>query len=63
MLGGLASGDYAAQQTQVYLNGDVYEEGGVAVSVGGAVKLLGVISQGCTPIGDTWTLTKGEGTP
>jgi small ligand-binding sensory domain FIST len=61
VLGGLASGDYAAQQTQVYLNGDVYEEGGVAVSVGGAVKLLGVISQGCTPIGDTWTLTKVEG--
>jgi small ligand-binding sensory domain FIST len=60
ILGGLASGDFAEQRTQVYLNGDVFEEGGVAVSVGGDVKLAGVISQGCTPIGETWTLTKVE---
>src|SRR5206468_7170818 len=60
IMGGLASGDFRAQQTQVYLNGDVYEEGGVAISVGGGVKLAGITSQGCTPIGDTWTLTKVE---
>jgi small ligand-binding sensory domain FIST len=58
--GGLASGDYTEQTTQIYLNGEVYEEGGVAISVGGDVKLAGVISQGCTPIGDTWTLTRVE---
>jgi small ligand-binding sensory domain FIST len=58
VLGGLASGDFTEQRTQVYLNGDVFEEGGVAISVGGDVKLAGVISQGCTPIGETWTLTK-----
>ncbi len=58
ILGGLASGDPSAQLTQVYLNGDVFETGGVAISVGGDVKLLGVTSQGCTPIGETWTLTK-----
>ncbi len=58
--GGLASGVFSDQTTQVYLNGDVYEEGGVAISVGGDVKLTGVISQGCTPIGDTWTLTRVE---
>jgi small ligand-binding sensory domain FIST len=60
VVGGLASGELQAQQTQVYLNGEVFEEGGVAVSVSGAVKLVGVISQGCTPIGDTWTLTRVE---
>jgi small ligand-binding sensory domain FIST len=60
VLGGLASGDSSEQRTQVYLNGDVFEEGGVAISVGGDVKLLGVISQGCTPIGETWTLTRVE---
>jgi small ligand-binding sensory domain FIST len=60
VLGGLASGDHAAQQTQVYLNGDVFEEGGVAISVGGEVAIKGVISQGCTPIGETWTITKVE---
>jgi small ligand-binding sensory domain FIST len=58
VMGGLASGDFNEQQTQIYLNGDVFEEGGVAISFGGDVKLTGVTSQGCTPIGDTWTLTK-----
>ena len=60
ILGGLASGEFSEQFTQVYLNGEVFEEGGIAISVGGAVGLLGVISQGCTPIGETWTLTKVE---
>jgi Ca2+/Na+ antiporter len=32
ILGGLASGDASGQGTQVYLNGDVFEEGGVAIS-------------------------------
>jgi small ligand-binding sensory domain FIST len=58
--GGLASGIFSDQTTQVYLNGEVFEDGSVAVSVGGAVKLSGVISQGCTPIGETWTLTQVE---
>jgi small ligand-binding sensory domain FIST len=58
VLGGLASGDFTERRTQLYLNGDVFEEGGVAIAVGGGVKLAGVISQGCTPIGETWTLTK-----
>ena len=60
VLGGLASGEMSEQRTQLYLNGDVFEAGGVAISVGGQVKLAGVISQGCTPIGETWTLTKVE---
>ena len=60
VFGGLASGRFPEQTTQVYLNGDVFEDGGVAVSVGGAVKLAGVISQGCTPIGESWTLTRVE---
>ncbi|HTY89147.1 MAG TPA: FIST N-terminal domain-containing protein [Candidatus Acidoferrum sp.] len=59
-LGGLASGVFNQQTTQVYLNGEVFEEGGVAISVGGDVQLTGVISQGCTPIGETWTLTRVE---
>ncbi|MEK7707406.1 MAG: FIST N-terminal domain-containing protein [Verrucomicrobiota bacterium] len=60
VFGGLASGVFSDQTTQGYLNGEVFEEGGVAISVGGNVKLTGVISQGCTPIGDTWTLTRVE---
>src|SRR5262249_2728315 len=60
VLGGLASGDFTEERTQLYLNGEVFEEGGVAISVGGDVRVNGVTSQGCTPIGDTWTLTKVE---
>ncbi len=60
IFGGLASGGANEQATQVYLNGEVFDEGGVAISVGGEVGLAGVISQGCTPIGETWTLTKVE---
>ena len=60
VFGGLSSGIYSDQLTQVYLNGEVFEEGGVAISIGGDVKLSGVISQGCTPIGETWTLTRVE---
>lgn len=58
VLGGLASGIPTDLSTQVYLNNQVFEEGGVALSIGGEVKLASVLSQGCTPIGDTWTLTR-----
>ena len=60
VMGGLASGEPNEQSTQLYLNGDIFEQGGVAISFGGEVKLAGVTSQGCTPIGETWTLTKVE---
>lgn len=60
-LGGLASGAHNLPQTQVYLNGDVFDEGGVALSIGGEVGLAGIVSQGCMPIGETWTLTRVEG--
>ena len=61
ILGGLSSGNLQAQRSQLYLDNEVFEEGGVAVSVGGHVRLTGVISQGCTPIGETWTITKAQG--
>ncbi len=58
--GGAASGIVSDQTTQVYLNGNVFEDGLVAISVGGDVTLSGVVSQGCTPIGEPWTLTRVE---
>jgi small ligand-binding sensory domain FIST len=60
ILGGLASGDFAARATQVYLANEVFDEGVVTVSIGGDVTLASVISQGCTPIGETWTITKAD---
>lgn len=61
IVGGLASGDHASQSTQLYLNGEVFTDGGIAISIGGGVGLASVISQGCTPIGETWTITRAEG--
>ena len=58
--GGLASGVFPEPLTQVYLDGEVFEDGGVAVAVGGEVALAGVVAQGCTPIGEAWTLTRVE---
>lgn len=60
VLGGLATGTFQEQATQVYLNDMVYEEGGIGIAFGGSVTLKGVISQGCTPIGETWTITHSE---
>ena len=60
-LGGLASGEFTDQSTQLYWNSQVLEGGALAMSVRGDVELAGVISQGCTPIGDTWTITRAEG--
>jgi small ligand-binding sensory domain FIST len=60
-LGGLASGDFNDQSTQLYWNNQVVEGGALAMSIGGEIELAGVISQGCTPIGETWTITRAEG--
>ncbi len=59
-IGGLASGVFEERRTQLYLDGQVFEEGVVALSVGGGVRLDCVISQGCTPIGAPWTVTKAD---
>jgi len=61
VLGGLASGLLDDSKTQIYLNETVLEAGGVAIGVGGAIRLLDIVSQGCTPIGSTWTITGVEG--
>jgi small ligand-binding sensory domain FIST len=58
--GGLASGVFPEPFTQVYLDGEVYDEGGVAIAIGGEVEIKGVVAQGCTPIGEAWTLTRVE---
>ncbi|MCL5096239.1 MAG: FIST C-terminal domain-containing protein [Candidatus Omnitrophica bacterium] len=60
ILGGLASGDPSEQRTQLYLNGEVYETGGVGVAFSGEIQLAHVIAQGCIPIGETWTITKAD---
>ena len=57
ILGGLASGPLGNNQTEIYLDDQVYTAGGIAIAIQGAIQLRSVISQGCTPIGEPWTVT------
>ena len=60
IVGGLATGQPQSDSTQLFLNDEVFEDGGIALGIGGDVSLCSVISQGCTPIGETWTITKSD---
>ncbi|MSU34719.1 MAG: hypothetical protein EXS36_06330 [Pedosphaera sp.] len=44
----------------LFLNGSVIESGAVALAIGGQVGIEAVVSQGCTPIGQPWTITRAE---
>jgi small ligand-binding sensory domain FIST len=57
MLGGLASYDQTVQRTYIFINDDVFDEGGVGIAIGGAYSMLPLVSQGCEPIGEPWTIT------
>jgi small ligand-binding sensory domain FIST len=60
IVGGLATGHPARQATCVFQGRHVAEEGAVVIGVGGTVRLRPVVSQGCEPIGDPWTVTDAE---
>ncbi len=57
VIGGLLAPTSGQRQTWVMLNGQAYSDGGVGLSIGGAFDLMPVVSQGCEPIGETWTIT------
>jgi small ligand-binding sensory domain FIST len=58
ILGGLASSsDPTARRTHIFLNDEVFTDGGVGLALGGPYTLLPLVSQGCEPIGETWTIT------
>ncbi len=61
LVGGMASGDVQRRRTHVFLNRKVYEDGAVALALGGAYTVRTVVSQGCMPIGRPWTITGADG--
>ena len=61
LVGGLASGDPRLRGTHLFLNGQVYDRGAVALSLGGPYAVRTIVSQGAAPIGDTWTITGAQG--
>jgi small ligand-binding sensory domain FIST len=58
ILGGLASSaDPHARQTHLFFNDEVFTNGAIGLALGGPYTLLPLVSQGCEPIGETWTIT------
>lgn len=58
ILGGMASSsNQNARRTHVFLNDEVFTDGGVSLAIGGPYTLFPLVSQGCEPIGETWTIT------
>ncbi len=60
VVGGLASGLGRSDSCQLYLDGNVHDHGVVLAALTGAVSILPMVSQGCTPIGHPWTITRAE---
>jgi small ligand-binding sensory domain FIST len=58
ILGGLASGDFEERRAYLFCNDEVYGNGAVGLAVGGEYTLFPLLSQGCEPIGEPWTITK-----
>jgi len=58
--GGLASGPPGEPSTKLFLDGQVFDQGAVALAVGGEVEIDGVISQGCSPIGEAYAITRSD---
>ncbi|MDG2122579.1 MAG: FIST N-terminal domain-containing protein [Verrucomicrobiales bacterium] len=56
--GGLASGSSRPENFFVFHNRPDSDTDAVLVHIGGSVRIAGVVSQGCRPIGQPYTITK-----
>ena len=59
-MGGFACGDRLTQTSSLFCDGEVHHDGAVALALEGAVTVEPVVSQGCRPVGSTWTVTQAE---
>ncbi|MGD1020709.1 MAG: FIST N-terminal domain-containing protein [Verrucomicrobiia bacterium] len=60
MVGGLASGAQQAGENRLFVDGKVYDEGAVGIGLTGRVSLRSIVSQGCRPIGEPFTITRAD---
>ena len=56
--GGLSSGGREPEEMFLLRDGEVSRAGALAVSFSGGVRIGGIVSQGCRPIGDPLTITE-----
>ena len=61
IIGGMASGSRGPGRHALILNGEVRTFGAVGVTLSGDVHIETVVSQGCKPIGSSYTVTAAEG--
>ena len=59
-LGGLASPGHQSERAAVFVNGQCHADGAAVLALAGDVALEPVVSQGCTPVGHAWTVTRSE---
>jgi small ligand-binding sensory domain FIST len=57
VVGGIASGDLRSGRSALFLEGEAFMDGAVAVALGGDYTIRTVVSQGAAPIGEPWTVT------
>lgn len=57
IIGGMASPGPLDRRTWVFLNNEAYSDGAVGLAIGGDYGVVPLVSQGCEPIGETWTIT------
>ena len=60
MIGGLASGAQQPGDNRLFVDGRVYDEGAIGVGLTGKIALRSVVSQGCRPIGEPFTVTRAD---
>ena len=60
VMGGMASGGLGAQRSRLFLDGRILSEGAVGAYLPDA-RIHPLVSQGCRPIGDPFTVTAAEG--
>ncbi|HMC03958.1 MAG TPA: FIST N-terminal domain-containing protein, partial [Actinomycetota bacterium] len=61
IVGGMASGGRGPGRHALVLDGEVRTFGVVGVTLGGAVRIETLVSQGCRPIGTSYIVTAAEG--
>jgi small ligand-binding sensory domain FIST len=60
VMGGVASGGLQQRQTRLFLDGRVLSHGAVGAHLPGA-EIHPLVSQGCRPIGNPYTITQADG--
>ena len=60
IIGGLATGNPSVHASSIFHGTSVADRGAVLIGVGGTIRLRPLVSQGCEPIGEAWTITAAD---